>query len=99
MVGLADVEFAVAPGEDRAGPDAVLIDQADVLLNVQVLMLRLEDHLVLIHLADLGAHRLLHEVPLAASQLVAAEIGVEAALALVLGFALIEAVIPSPVSS
>ena len=74
------LQHPMAPGVDRTGPVAVLIDQADVLQDAPVLVVGLERHFVLIHLADLAAGGLVVEEALVAVELVAAEVAFHAAL-------------------
>ena len=79
VMGFGQLEHTVFPAVDRAGPVAVLIDQADVLEDVPLLVVRFEHQFVFVDLADLAFGGTAAQVAAAASQLVAAEIGLHRA--------------------
>jgi len=92
-MNLRELQIAVAPGIDRAGPVAVLIHETDVLQDVPLLVVGFEDQLVLIHLADLTFGGRATQVALATPKLVPAEVGLHGAVAHVAGLALKEVVL------
>lgn len=57
MVDFADFELAITPAINRTGTVTILIDKANMLDNMQFMVLGFKNHLMLIDLANLTINR------------------------------------------
>ena len=72
MVDFTHFELAITPAINRTGTVAILIDEANMLNNMQIMVLGFKNHLMLIDLANLTVNRDTAYNILASPQLVAA---------------------------
>ncbi len=93
MVDFHQIEAAFFPGVNRAGPVAVLVDQANVFQHIPMQVAGFEHQFMFVHLANLGAMGLAPMEASTAQQLVTAEDPIHGALPAVMGLALIEAMV------
>lgn len=57
MVDFTHFELAITPAINRTGTVAILIDEANMLNNMQIMVLGFKNHLMLIDLANLAVNR------------------------------------------
>ena len=72
MVDFTHFELAITPAKNRTGTVAILIDEANMLDNMQIIVLRFKNYLVLINLANLTVNWDAGDNILASTHLVAA---------------------------
>ena len=72
MVDFTHFELAITPAINRTGTVAILIDEANMLNNMQIMVLGFKNHLMLIDLANLTINRDAINNILASPHLVAA---------------------------
>ena len=72
MVDFTHFELALTPAINRTGTVTILIDEANMLNNMQIMVLGFKNHLMLIDLANLTVNRDTVNNILASPQLVAA---------------------------
>ena len=87
MVVLNDREITVLPAVDGAVAVAVLIDKANVLKDVPLLVVGFEDGFVLIHLTQPSAHRVSRQITTTSLELMAPQRGFHHATAFKPGLA------------
>ena len=72
MVDFTHFELAITPAINRTGTVTILIDEANVFNNMQIMVLGFKNHLMLIYLANLTINRDTINNILASAHLVAA---------------------------
>lgn len=72
MVDFTHFKLAITPAINRTGTVTILIDEANVLNNMQIMVLGFKNHLMLIDLANLTINRYTINNILASPHLVAA---------------------------
>ena len=72
MVDFTHFELAITPAINRTGTVTILIDEANMLNNMQIMVLGFKNHLMLIDLANLTINRDTINNILASPNLVAA---------------------------
>ena len=72
MVDFTHFELAITPAINRTGTVAILIDEANMLNNMQIMVLGFKNHFMLIDLANLTVNRDAVNNILASPHLVAA---------------------------
>jgi len=72
MVDFTHFKLAITPAKNRTGTVAILIDEANMLDNMQIIVLRFKNYLMLINLANLTVNWDAGDNILASAYLVAA---------------------------
>lgn len=86
MMDFIQFELAITPAINRTETVTILIDEANMLYHMQIMVLGFKNHLMLINLANLTIYRDAGNNILTSQHLVAAQISISATPGTILGF-------------